>query len=57
MAARSFPPRPIACTAPTVADWARRAGREVTEDLIGHPDDTNVPQDWFEPPARDREEP
>jgi hypothetical protein len=30
---------------------------EVTEDLIGHPDDTNVPQDWFEPPAPDREEP
>ncbi|MGD9981923.1 MAG: hypothetical protein AB7H66_07060 [Hyphomonadaceae bacterium] len=24
---------------------------EVPDDLIGHPDDTNVPRDWFEPPS------
>jgi hypothetical protein len=24
---------------------------EVAEDRIGHPDNTNVPPDWFEPPS------
>jgi hypothetical protein len=24
---------------------------EVGEDRIGHPEDTNVPRDWFEPPS------
>jgi hypothetical protein len=34
-----------------------RGWAEVPEDLVGHPGDTNVPADWFEPPALDREEP
>jgi hypothetical protein len=35
----------------------RKGWAEVPEDRAGHPDDTNVPLDWFEPPALDREEP
>jgi hypothetical protein len=30
---------------------------ETPDDLTGRPDDSNVPRDWFEPPALDREDP
>lgn len=35
----------------------RKGWAETPDDLTGRPDDSNVPRDWFEPPALDREDP